>query len=192
MQRPLPPQISEGRTLSPADVAEVQSLLIRRDRWIEYYQQKELEVNGAAGGIEQAFRVMESRLRVPLTGYVLQEGPATGFHSDLWAEPSLRLRLVPSEPVVKLELHGFRSEGSEPGHVTLLVNGAEVGIGTAHPGKFAVSATLRARQTEPFDLEIRFRGPVASKGAGKDDRDLAYMLLELRALHPRSTAFRLR
>ncbi len=45
VQRPLPPRFQAGRTLSPADVKELQDLLWRRDIWVEHYQKQELEKN---------------------------------------------------------------------------------------------------------------------------------------------------
>ena len=42
VQRPLPARIAAGRTLSESDVREIEALLTRRDRSIEFYQGKEL------------------------------------------------------------------------------------------------------------------------------------------------------
>jgi hypothetical protein len=107
-------------------------------------------------------------------------------------ESRLAVRLAPEQPVVKLELTGFRTEGSEPGCLVMLVQGAEVGRGVATAEKFTVVAELATQQSEPFDLEIRFEGPAAANRSDDDERDLVYILTELRALHPWTTVFRLR
>ena len=189
VQRPLPERFVEGYTLTGEDRSELQKLLIRRDRWIELYQQQELEVNGQLAQIQARLSVAEGNLRIPLTGSVKQEGPVTGFHGDLWAEPRLQVRVVPLEPVERLELKGFRPEGSAPGWVRILINGVEAGKGDAPAGRFSVSAPLPARQTEAFAVELIFEGPTDKKGPAGDNRNLAYMLLELNASRPKASVF---
>jgi len=43
VQRPLPPTIAPGKVLDETDVNELKSLLKRRDDWIRFYQQREIE-----------------------------------------------------------------------------------------------------------------------------------------------------
>jgi 2OG-Fe(II) oxygenase superfamily len=191
VQRPLPDRFAEGYALRPEDVIELKTLLIRRDRWIELYQKMELDTNALIGGMQRELTAAKQNARIPLTGYIGQEGPAHGFHHDLWVEPSLRVRLTAVEPVVKLELRGYRPESSEEGRVSVFVNGAEIGAGEAGAGQFMVGCALQSRVEGAFDLEVKFTGQAAPK-SDSDDRDLAFMLLDLRALHPFTSAFRQR
>ena len=53
-QRPLPGHIHAGHTLSEADVSEIQALLARRDKQIEFLYHRELEFSQVLGGITQS------------------------------------------------------------------------------------------------------------------------------------------
>ena len=76
VQRPLPDSVREGHTLTGADVAELKSLLKRRDDWLRMYQKMELEKNRELADKNRAITGLMSYVRVPLTGYVLQSGSA--------------------------------------------------------------------------------------------------------------------
>ena len=191
VQRPLPERFAEGYALRAEDVIELKTLLIRRDRWIELYQKMELDTSALIGGMERELAVLKQNTRIPLTGYIRQESAAHGFHHDLWVEPRLRVRLTAVEPVAKLELRGYRPESSRKGRVSVSVNAAEIGGGEAGAGPFTVGCVLPSRVEGNFDLEIKFTGSAAPKG-DSDDRNLAFMLLDLRALHPLTSAFRQR
>ncbi|MFM2124812.1 MAG: hypothetical protein RL328_1263, partial [Acidobacteriota bacterium] len=72
VQRPLPAQIREGYTLTSDDVAELKRLLIRRDRWIELYQNMELTKNRDLAESAAYTDLLTKRAQVPFTGYVLR------------------------------------------------------------------------------------------------------------------------
>jgi hypothetical protein len=192
VQRPLPDHYAENHTLTAEDVAELKRQFIRRDRWIELYQQRELEASREIREMHDRMASVASSARVPLTGYAKQQGPVTGFHSDLWAEPEVRLRVEPIESVSRLMLHGFRIEGSAAGSLIVRVDGVEVGRGVTGSGNFTVACEFPKRRTDPFDVELRFDGPLTPGGSNDDDRRLAWVFLELRAIHPVTTVFRLR
>jgi hypothetical protein len=63
------------------------------------------------------------------------------------------------------------------------VNGQERGRTEAGGGPFEVVAVLSGATTEPFDVEIVFDKPAAK--TARDDRELAFVLIELRARHAR-------
>lgn len=58
-QRPLPGRIAAGRTLSDDDLAEIQTLLARRDRQIQFLYERELEISQVMAGLTQSpsFRI---------------------------------------------------------------------------------------------------------------------------------------
>lgn len=184
VQRPLPERFLPGHTLSADDVNELKRLLTRRDRWIELYQKTELENSRNTAAFHAYVEHLEKSARVPLTGYIRQEGEANGLYPDLWTTPKLKLRLTPLVPVSSLTLYGFRPAGSLPGKLSMLIDGQEVGGVQASAGSFALDVRLRGKRTTPFDLELRFDAPPQEKAPGGDMRDLAFMLIELRAQHP--------
>jgi Rps23 Pro-64 3,4-dihydroxylase Tpa1-like proline 4-hydroxylase len=58
-QRPLPERVKEGHTLTEADVTEIQTILARRDRQIQFLYDRELEFSEAISGITRSpsFRI---------------------------------------------------------------------------------------------------------------------------------------
>jgi len=183
VQRPLPQGLAPGHVLSAEDILELRRLLIRRDHWIESYQRKELDDSRRTEALISHIRSLEKCARLPLTGNVLQEGPAPGLHADLWASRSVKARIAPLKPVTELKLRGTRPEGSAAGVVRILVNGAQKGSGEVGAGPFSILARLQRKQREPFDIEVLCDSPAAKPA--EDLRDLAFLMIELGALHPR-------
>jgi hypothetical protein len=56
--------------------------MIRRDRWIELYQNLELEKNREIAELGAAMRRLNAQIRIP--GYVLQDGPTESLYGDGW------------------------------------------------------------------------------------------------------------
>ncbi len=175
VQRPLPPEFHEGRTLDAAGVAELQRLMIRRDTWIELYQKMELDKNRTLSEARQYIADLEARVRIPLTGYVLQDGFAQGLHPGDWASPRVRLRLRPLMPVNAITLDGWKMDHAPAAQVTILINGVEAGKGESSAGRFQVSAHFPKPLRESFDVEIR---------CDPDGQDRAFAIVELQARHP--------
>jgi len=183
VQRPLPPSLGAGHTLTEEDVLEIHRLLARRDRWIEYYQRMELDKNRHIDSLSRHIVYLEKNMRLPLTGYICQEGAVTGFYCDLWSSSHLQARLLPQTAVRELVMTGYRPDGSLPATITMLVNGKEAARGQYAGGRFELKARPPRKLAEPFDFEILFDAPAAAALPGGDIRDLAFMLIELRAAH---------
>jgi 2OG-Fe(II) oxygenase superfamily len=176
VQRPLPARFTAGYTLSEEDAAELTRLLIRRDGWIELYQKMELDKNRYIAALEGA-------ARAPLTGYGVQDGPATGLYADGWAAPRLRLRIRPLLPVSGIVLRGWRGNAPPQGRVRLSVEGTEIFRLETKTEQFDLAASLPKTLDQPFSVEIAadFESKLAPPG---DVRDLAFLLTELRLRHP--------
>lgn len=181
VQRPLPAEFQEGRTLDAADVAELQRLMIRRDTWIELYQKMELEKNRTLSEARTYIAQLEGRARIPLTGYVLQDGAAKGLHPDDWASACVRVRLRPLMTVNAITIEGWKMEETPAARVTILVNGLVAGTGAARGGEFQVTAHLPKPLSESFDVEIRC--DLESSGTAADGQDKAFVMVHLRARH---------
>jgi hypothetical protein len=183
VQRPLPAHIRSGYTLTSEDAAELRALLIRRDRWIELYQNMELTKNRDIAEMEAYIARLRSQSGIPLTGYVLREGAAEGIYDgEGWASSRVRLRLKPSRPVSRLLLRGFRPDWAPRASVAVSVNGALVARAPIQ-GEFEIRARLNRAMAEAFELEIVSDSPPGWAADKGDTRDLAFLLTELRALH---------
>ncbi len=182
VQRPLPAYFEEGRSLTQDDVKELKRLLARRDQWIELYQKMELRKNAEIAESSAYCDLLSKRTKVPLTGYVVQQGESQGLYGDDWASSRVKLRVQPLEPLTGFVVRGFRPETAPAASIKVLLNGKAVAE-AAMSGGFEVTLPIVKGSQDAFDLElISDSKPGWAKDAG-DDRDLAYILTELRATH---------
>jgi hypothetical protein len=182
VQRPLPERISAGYTLQPDDIEELRSLLIRRDRWIELYQKMELEKNREIADTAAIVARLGAQIRAPLTGYVLQEGPTEGLYGEGWASSRVKIGIKPLRPVSGFVLRGFRPEWAPPAQASITIGGARLARVPLR-GEFEGSALLTRPSSNALEIVIESDSPPGWAAARGDDRDLAFLLNELRALH---------
>jgi Rps23 Pro-64 3,4-dihydroxylase Tpa1-like proline 4-hydroxylase len=182
VQRPLPMRYAAGHTLTGDDVVELQRLLARRDQWIELYQKMELRKNAELAESSAYCDLLSKRTKVPLTGYVLQQGESEGLYGDDWASSRVRLRVQPLQPLAGFVVRGFRPESAPAANITIRMNGKVV-VESPISGSFEFPLPIAKGTEDAFDLELLSDSkPGWAKDSG-DDRDLAYILTELRAQH---------
>ena len=179
----MPAQIVPGHTLTEEDVTQIQSLLVRRDGWIEYYQKLELQKNADLAEMTAHIQSLRARLRAPLTGYALLEGPTEGLYGDGWASSRVHLQVKPLQPVSSFLVRGFRPPTAPEAKLQVMLDGA-LAVESLISGSFELTVPVPNPAQEKFDLELLSDSePGWAKSVG-DDRDLAYVLPELRANHP--------
>ncbi|HLM97924.1 MAG TPA: 2OG-Fe(II) oxygenase [Bryobacteraceae bacterium] len=182
VQRPLPKHIAAGHTLTEADAQNLQWLLKVRDGWIQAYQRMELEKNREIADTGRLIAELKSHALAPLTGYVLQTGAAIGLHGDAWVASHAELQVRPLLTVSEIVLRGYLPESSPAGRLRVSVGeaSAETSIGS---GVFEIKVALSQPAQEPFLVKMDFQSdpPLAT---AIEDRDLAFVLVELSALHP--------
>jgi len=183
VQRPLPKQVAAGHTLTEQDVADLEWLLTVRDGWIRSYQRMELEKNREIADKAHWIRDLQHHVRAPLTGYILQEGPAAGFYADGWVASHAEIQIRPLLPVSGLLLRGYRPESSAPGRLRLTINDAAVAQSPVESGVFEINVSLPQPVHETFHVKFVFGIPNRDAPSGID-RDLAFVLVELRGRHP--------
>jgi hypothetical protein len=182
VQRPLPRQLTAGHTLTSEEVVELKALLVRRDRWIELYQKMEMDKNRTISQLGGHVKLLEDIVRLPVTGYAIQEGATSGAFGDGWISPRLKTRLRPTRPVTGFTMHAFRPEEAGGGQVRILIDGQEIAAQTVPAGRSEVKATFTRDIGSSFELEILFDPPQKWAPPG-DDRDLALMAVEMRLEH---------
>ena len=181
VQRPLPKHLTPGHTLTAEDVDAMRRLLIRRDEWIEAYQRMELVKNREIAERERNIQELTSRIRAPLTGYILQEGTAAGFYADGWVAPQAEVEVRAQLPVSELVLRGWRPPALAAGRVRVSVRdaaSAEAGTGS---GMFEVVVKLPQSIHGTFLVRITFTSD--QETPRPDGRALAFVLAEIRARH---------
>jgi hypothetical protein len=159
-------------------------LLIRRDTWIEQYQNMEIEKNGRLAAAYRELSQLRQSVRAPLTGYALQTGAAQGLYFDGWVAPEFELEIRPQMPVSSLVVKSYRPESAPPGNFSLSVNGVSLATAALPAGTSEVTADLRSPATEPFRVCAKFTPDSGAQNLRDESRELAFVLLELRCIHP--------
>jgi hypothetical protein len=186
VQRPLPPEISAGRTLTPEDEQEIRRLLTKRDGWIKFYQDMELKFSADAAAHGNYIDELRSLVRIPITGYVLQKPHGVqGAYADGWVSSRLVAQLEAQRKVKRLSVRGWAPDSNENGQaLKATVNGTPAGRLKLSPGKvFEWNLDLPKNLTGEFTLGIETEGLKRSSGGSTDARDLSFVLNELRAEH---------
>ena len=192
VQRPLPANIKAGHVLTAEEATDLKALIVRRDRWIELYQKMEMDKNRTIEQQGKYVRQLQSIARLPITGYVVQEGETTGRYGDGWIASALKVRVRPVMPVASLTLHAYRPADAGGGRVRILIDGVEVTNVRMEAGRLnEINVAVVRAQDESFSLEILFEAQQKWSPEG-DDRDLALMMIEMRVEHPGKGRIRVR
>jgi hypothetical protein len=86
---PLPGWVRPGAVLNDQQVCTLEGMISERDKYIELYQALELRHSGEIQQQSGYIKQLLSIARMPLTGYIRQEGPAQGFYPDGWVGPEI-------------------------------------------------------------------------------------------------------
>lgn len=181
VQRPLPEHLVAGHTLTNEDVGAMQVLLTRRDGWIEEYQRLMLEKNREIADKANNIREFGSRVRAPLTGYMLQEGAITGLYSDGWLAPEAEVQVRALLPVSEIVLRGWRPDDAPRGRIRVSIADAAWAESQTGGGMFEVTVKLPQSVHGTFPIRIAFTSEQESRSP--DGRDLAFIVAEIRARH---------
>jgi Rps23 Pro-64 3,4-dihydroxylase Tpa1-like proline 4-hydroxylase len=173
VHRPLDKRFRAGYTLTEADMKDLLFQVDRRDKWIEKYQQMELD-RGLDLQQKNAYIVdLLSRIRAPLTGFAIQEGTSSGLYADGWVATNVRFTVKPLKPVASITLRGWR-----PRHGEIAVRAGEKrGEITVENGPFEVRMAFNEPSEAPFEIEIDCQPALA---VPNDDRSIAFVLIEVR------------
>jgi hypothetical protein len=183
VQRPLPERIAPGHIVTSEDFVELRSLLVRRDRWIELYQKMEMDKNRTIDQLGGYVRQLQTNVRLPVTGYVIQEGETSGAYGDGWISSAAKFGLKPGRPVQSLTLYVYRPDEAAGGRVRILIDGAELANAVISSGASEVIARFPHIKEDAFAVEVLFDAE-RKWSPPADDRDLALMMIEMRVEHP--------
>jgi len=174
--------VRPGHILNEEECTYLRAAADRRDKWVEFYQTMELERSGQIAKQAAYIRDILSRVRAPLTGYVMQEGSAEGLYPDGWTNARIALKVQPLQPIAALRLIGWRPDYAPPSAtVTLRISGQTVGEAVVGPGIFEMEVNLREKPIAGTILiESECNPSFQPEG---DQRDRAFVLMEIRAEH---------
>jgi hypothetical protein len=181
VHRPLEKRFQAGYTLTEGDAKHLRFEMDRRDKWIELYQKMELAKNGEIAEKAGYIRDILSRVRAPLTGYVLQDGTSEGLYSEGWTAEKSSFTVRPLEPLKSLTIKGWRPDAADPNStVEVGINGEARATAQVGHGVFEIPVAFDPPCTAAITLEIA-SGPVYRPEG--DNRELGFVLMEVRASH---------
>jgi hypothetical protein len=181
VHRPLGQRFQAGYTLTEADVKHLRFEMDRRDKWIELYQKMELAKNGELGEKAGYIREILSRVRAPLTGYVVQDGTSGGLYSEGWTAKNTRFAIRPLEPLKSLTIKGWRPDAADPNStVEVRIDGSLRATLQVGHGVFEIPIDFNPARTDTVAIEISIDPAYRPEG---DNRELGFVLMEVRAGH---------
>jgi len=184
VQRPLPKHIVSGCTLTDEDIQEIHTLLDRRDGWIEYYQKKELESGQILEQVTKYLQEVLNCVRLPVTGFALQEGVVTGAWPDMWLGSPFEVSLRLQEPAESLMIRGEVPANFAQGMDVEIKVGAAASRHHISSGSFVLEIPARGGVDELLKLEIRADTLYCPADAG-ENADPRKLLLRLKELQVR-------
>jgi hypothetical protein len=181
VHRPLEKRFQPGYTLTETDVKHLRFEMDRRDKWIELYQKMELAKNGEIAEKAGYIHDILSRVRAPLTGYVLQDGTSEGLYSEGWTAEKARFAVRPLEPLTSLTIKGWRPDAADPNTtVEVRIDGEPRATAQAGHGVFEIPVSFDPPCTAAITVEISCNPVYRPEG---DNRELGFVLMEVRAAH---------
>jgi hypothetical protein len=180
VHRPLDKRFRAGYTLTEFDERDLLFQVDRRDKWIEKYQQMEVDKGREIQQKTAYILDILSRVRAPITGYALQEGPSRGLYADGWVSATVQVTIRPLKPVTGLSIRGWRPDYAGSAEITIKVNDKSAGTSRVDQGLCEISVTPDEPLETAFVLEIECQPGFQAPG---DDRFLGFVLIEVRAEH---------
>jgi hypothetical protein len=179
IQRPLPEHIRPGVVLSQEDAETIRHLISKRDKFIEFYQQKELE-NGQM--LKELRDLLASCVRMPLTGYGLQRGQVEGFWSDGWAK-NIQASILVEQDISLIQIFGHVPEFCPSrNQISLHANSFADTFNVSNAGSFLIKLPVSFKQGETISISVKCKESITGKRAGinHDTREVAFLLTQLR------------
>jgi len=186
IQRPLPPEITAGTKLTPEQSALVHGLIRNRDEWLYFYQRLELSLSGELDSLRNLVKSIWSELRIRTLGYILQDGPAAGYHPDRWIEDGFTVAFAAHKPVRSLDFILSTPPQAKPGqHIQISVNDAITQRAALLPGHPAI-VSFRCDLPADRQFIVKITGDSFSPkelGINEDERRLLGNLERIVAHH---------
>lgn len=183
VQRPLPEHIKPGLTLSPADFQTIRDALKKRDKMIEFYQNKELHHGRIHKELVAHLAEVESAIRLPLTGYGLQQGTAKGFWPDGWVAREMEVAIRAEQDIYNVQVFGYLPKYMTTGNeITVSANTFSETFTVAPDESFQISVPVEFTAGSIINLFIKSNQSMSGQRAGinEDKREGAFLLTQMR------------
>jgi len=184
-RRLLPNHLVPGYELTSDDIDHLRELLDFHYQWLAFYEKLKKDTERELDDQFLYMHELQSTVRAPVTGYVLQDGRSKGVYGDGWAAPIVELHIRPLKPVDKFLIRGWRPPNTHAVPFDAFVNSKQVLHALVGAGSFEIGVDCQESLEESFTLRLEC-GQVqlsAENGDLNDSRNLAFVLMEIRAEH---------
>jgi hypothetical protein len=184
-RRLLPNHFGPGHVLTEDDMDRLRELLDSHYQWLAFYRKLKEETEHQLEDQFLYIRQLQSTLKAPVTGYVLQGQRSKGVYRDGWAAPILEVHIRPLKPVDKLLIRGWRPPEADTVRFDAFVNARQVLHASVGNREFEFAVDCQEPLRETFTLRLEC-GPVHLSPENSDtgdSRNLAFVLTEIRAEH---------
>ena len=182
----LPNHLVPGHVLTEGDIDHLRELLNFHYQWLAFYENLKEETERQADDQFSYMQELQSTVRAPVTGYVLQDGKSKGVYGDGWAAPIFEIHIRPLKTVNKLLIRGWRPPETATAPFDVFINSRQYLHASVGEGIFEIVIDCREPLQEKFTLRLECGQvflPAAQNGDSKDSRSLAFVLNEIRAEH---------
>jgi hypothetical protein len=181
----LPNHFAPGYVLTPDDIDHLRELLDFHYQWLAFYKKLKEETERQLDDQFLYMHELQSTVRAPVTGYVLQDGRSKGIYGDGWAAPIVEVHIRPLKPVDKLLIRGWRPPETDTARFDAFINAGQVLHASVGEGNFAIAVDCHEPLKESFILRLECGQAQLSPQANdsSDSRSLAFVLTEIRAEH---------
>ncbi len=175
VQRPISAMLKVGDVVGKEVLDELHDLVQRRDDYIGYYQQKEIEHSATLEQVNRRFEDWARAVHVPVIGPVVLQRRTYGFEPEGWMLQRGGFQCRAAEPLSRVKVEAWRPGAGDLVHVTVRSAENSIEVGVRSGEQFTVEMDLQAAAGELIDVEIEFdrayRPSVEVAGSG-DGRDL--------------------
>jgi len=182
----MPQDWSAGRTLDEADINLLRARFIRLRGQLKYLYEREQHDSGQIGILTRAVTEARAAWRLPVQGYVKQDASPQGMWDDGWVSPQLQLSLVPQRTLTGLEIDLIApAQLAQDQVLTIDIDGQRWEHHVARGSRSTLTLKLKCAAGARIDLRINAAAHFvpAERGESGDNRELAWMLREARAVH---------
>lgn len=182
IQRPLPKHIGPGVVLSQEDAETIRHLISKRDKFIEFYQNKELQDGKMFKELRDQVIFLQSCARLPLTGYGLLQGPIEDFWSDGWAK-DIQANFIAEQDISSIQVFGYVPEFCpSTNQITIHAGSFADTFNVSNAGSFQIKLPVSFKPGETINISLKCKEGMTGKRAGinHDTRDIAFILTQLR------------
>ena len=192
--RPLSFEATPVAPLSNEQIAEVSGAIHHRDRWIEHYQNLELQLSSQVADGARYIKQLLSAIKPPLSGNAKAVGESSGLYHDEWIASQASFHISPVREQSRMTICGYipPRDAAISTQVSVKVDGQNGRTQSVRDGSFEIEVDIPVTATPiRVDIESSVSGDQTGGNDGDDGdkRDLAFVLSEVRIEPVRATRY---